>query len=65
MAAAPERDDHGQPMTDHVLAVPDGSRGPAIFTPEQVEAARRTWFRSGLHAKCGVSWLARLWPFSV
>ncbi len=23
------------------------------------------WFRSGLHAKRGIPWLARLWPLSV
>jgi len=32
-------------------------------------AARLTpalaWFRSGLHAKRGIPWLARLWPLSV
>jgi len=25
----------------------------------------RAWFRSGLHAKRGILWLARLWPLSV
>ena len=40
MTVAPEHDDHGQPVTDQALAVPDGPRSPAAFTPEQVEAAR-------------------------
>ncbi len=40
MVSAPERDDHGQPVTDQALAVPDGTRSPAVFTAEQVEAAR-------------------------
>ncbi len=40
MVAAPERDDNGQPVTDQAIAVPDGPKSVATFTPEQVEAAR-------------------------
>jgi len=38
--AASEPDEDGQPVTDRAIAVPHGPRSPAIFTPEQVEAAR-------------------------
>ncbi len=41
MAAASERDDDGQPVTDQAIAVPGGPpHSPAVLTPEQVEAAR-------------------------
>ncbi len=39
MAAAPQHDDDGQLVTDQAIAVPDGPRIPAVFTPEQVEVA--------------------------
>ncbi len=40
MAAAPEHDKNGQPVTDQAIAVPDRLKGVTTFTPEQVEAAR-------------------------
>ena len=38
--AAPVHDEDDECVTDRVLAVPDGPRSPAVFTPEQIEAAR-------------------------
>ncbi len=40
MAAAPEHDENGQPVTDQAIAVTDGPKGVTTFTREQVEAAR-------------------------
>jgi len=39
-SAAPVHDEGDEYVTDRVLAVPDGPRSPAVFTPEQIEAAR-------------------------
>jgi len=38
--AAPVHDEDDECVTDRVLAVPDEPRSPAVFTPEQVDAAR-------------------------
>jgi len=38
--AASEPDEDGQTVTGRALAVPDGPKGVATFTHEQIEAAR-------------------------
>ncbi len=52
-----------------VLSEPGGpKRGTLIVQASQTIASYwlpRAWFRSGLHPKRGIPWLARLWPFSV
>jgi len=40
--------------------------GAPLFTPMiRPGFLYATWFRSGLHAKLEIPWLARLWPLSV
>jgi len=47
-------------LANPVISVTDVSIQGDIVT-----IAGPAWFRSGLHAKRGVPWLARLWPLSV
>jgi len=71
-----DQDEPGQPVWVPDLAVFEAEAArfevgehrldaPAPGIVKCGEIARGAWFRSGLHAKRGIPWLARLWPDGV